>query len=492
MALRKFAFNVASLSLARALQTVASIVAIPILARFLEPNEFGLIALSMPFILFCMAIGDAGLGQSLVRVKQSETLVWSSAFWLIMALSVGLALFVVALAWPYAILFEHPEVAPIVAVMAVSPFLQGLTALPIADLQQRERFQLLAATEVVSSFIALMSALVLAGAGAGVWALVSQATLYWVVKAAIILIASRFRPKFQFALTALEGHFTFSRDSAIGNLVTFFNRQIDPLVIGKMLGATPLGLYSMANRLAILPSQLLAAPAQSTMYVKMVALRHDIAALRDLVLISSLAVAILVFPPMAIAAASSHAFFVVFLSAKWADASILFAILAPVAGIQVVSTIWTPMLLATENTTLRLRIGIEMTVMWLAILPFAAMHGVVAVVVAYVVSYMAFSLLRSYNAFLSPVQLSVIDMTRALAAPLIVSALAALSHVLLMWQFHLPPLAEVALALAEMAIALAVLVFVCRRNLKAHVGQLRALFSAAKPLTEEGVGGATN
>lgn len=492
MALRKFAFNVASLSLARALQTIASIVAIPFLARFLEPSEFGLIALAMPFVLFCMAVGDAGLGQSLVRVKQSETLVWSSAFWLIMALSTGLALFVVALAWPYAALFEHAEVAPIVAVMALSPFLQGLTALPVAELQQRERFQLLAATEVVSSFCALMSALVLAVAGAGVWALVSQATLYWVVKAAIIMVASRFRPRLQFATSALEGHFTFSRDSAIGNLVTFFNRQIDPLVIGKMLGAAPLGHYSMANRLAILPSQLLAAPAQSTMYVKMVALRHDIAALRDLVLISSLAVAIIVFPPMAIASVSSHSFFVVFLSAKWADSATLFAILAPVAAIQVVSTIWTPMLLATENTTLRLRIGIEMTVLWLAILPFAAMYGVTMVVVAYIVSYMAFSLLRSYNAFLSPVQLNVIDMTRALAAPLLVSTAAALGHVGLMWSLRLPPLAEVALALAEMAAALALLLWICRRTLKAHLTQLRALFSAAKPLAEEGAGGFAN
>lgn len=492
MALRKFAFNVASLTLARGLQTVGSIVAIPILARFLGPSEFGLIALAMPFILFCMAIGDAGLGQSLVRVKRSETLVWSSAFWLIMALSGGLSLFVLVLAWPYAILFEHPEVAPIVAVLAVTPFLQGLTALPVADLQQRERFQLLAATEVISSLCALASALVLAAAGAGVWALVSQATLYWVIKAIVVLLASQFRPHLKFATSALAGHFTFSRDSAISNLVAFFNRQIDPLVIGKMLGAAPLGLYSMANRLAVLPAQFLAAPAQNTLYVKMVALRHDIAALRDLVLISSLAVAILVFPPMAIASVASHSFFVVFLSERWAEAAILFAILAPVAAIQVVSIIWTPMLLATENTTLRLRIGIEMTVLWLAILPFAATQGVEAVMIAYVVSYMAFSLLRSYNAFLSPVQLNVVDMTRALAAPLIVAALAALAHVLLMWQFHLPPLAEVALALAEMAFALAVLVFVCRRKLRAHVDQLRALFSAAKPLTEEGIGGAAD
>lgn len=489
MALRKFAFNVASLTLARGLQTVASIAAIPILARFLEPSEFGLIALAMPFILFCMAIGDAGLGQSLVRVKQSETLVWSSAFWLIMALSGGLSLFVLALAWPYATVLEHPEMAPIVAVLAISPFLQGLTALPVAELQQRERFQLLAATEVIASFSALVSALVLAAAGAGVWALVSQATLYWVVKGVVILFASSFRPKLQFAASALEGHLTFSRDSAISNLVAFFNRQIDPLVIGRMMGAASLGLYSMANRLAILPAQLLSAPAQNTLYVKMVALRHDLAALRDLVLISSLAVAILVFPPMAIAAVSSHSFFVVFLSEKWAEAAILFAILAPVAAIQVVSTIWTPMLLATENTTLRLRVGIEMTVMWLAILPFAAMHGLLAVVIAYVVSYTAFSLLRSYNKFLSPVQLNVIDMTRTLAAPLLVSAGAALAHLGVMWVLRLPPLGEVVLALGEMVLALAVLVLVCRKTLKAHIGQLRALFSVAPPLAEEGARG---
>lgn len=489
MALRKFAFNVAALSVARALQTIASVAAIPLLARLLEPSEFGLLALAMPFVLFGMAVGDAGLGQSLVRVKQSEALVWSSAFWLIVGICAGLSAFILAMAFPISWAFEQPAVASVIAVLASVPLLQGFTTLPIADLQQREKFRTLAAVEVASSFAALLSAVLLALGGAGVWALVSQATLYWVVKAGLLALASPFRPSFRFEWSALEGHFTFSRDSAIGNLVSFFSRQIDPLVIGKLLGAAPLGLYTMANRIVVLPQQLLAGPAQNALYVKMVALRHNRGALRDIVMISSLAVAILVFPPLLIASAASNAFFHAFLSAKWGEGAAIFAVLAPVAAIQSISTLWVPMLLALEQTTLRLRIGIELTVLWLIVLPFAAMHSVLAVAIAYAIVYCGYSFTRAFAAYLSPIGVKVREMAAELAAPIFVSVGAAIAHIILVRVFHVGTWVEVALALAEMAAALGLLVAICWRRLRANVGQLRALFAGGASLSEEGAQG---
>ncbi len=452
--------------------------AIPVLARLLDPSHFGLLALAMPFVLFGMAISDAGLGQSLVRVDQKDKLVWSSAFWLISAIGGGLSLFVLVLALPVSWLFNEPTLAPIVAVLAINPVIQGAVSPAIADLQQREKFQLLAAIEVISSLGALISALVLAFSGTGVWALVAQATLYWVIKALIVVLFTQFRPTMQFEWSALEGHITFSRDSALGNLVSFFQRQIDPLVIGKFLGAAPLGLYSMANRIVILPYQLMTAPAQNALFVKMVGLRHDRAAIRDLMVIASLAVAILVFPPLAIAAAASHAFFVVFLSERWADAAPVFSIIAPVAAVQTITALWTPMLLATENTTLRLRLNVEMTLMWLLILPFAAMQSIEIVAWAYTISYFAYSLLRSYAKFLSPVELKPSAYFMTMAAPILVAICFALLHLLIVWQFRPSPLIEVVIALGEMALAFGLVVAICWRKLRANVGALRSLLTA--------------
>src|SRR5690242_8935074 len=67
VALKKLAFNAAALSAARAIQTAATFLALPLLARLLAPEQFGLVALAMSFVLFTMAFSDAGMGQSLVR-----------------------------------------------------------------------------------------------------------------------------------------------------------------------------------------------------------------------------------------------------------------------------------------------------------------------------------------------------------------------------------------------------------------------------------------
>lgn len=478
MALRKFALNVGALSIARAIQTAASILAIPVLARLLDPEEFGLLALATPFVFFGLAIGDAGLGQSLVRVRPDDKIVWSSAFWLMTFLGVALMVFLLALALPVSWIFAEPVLAPMIAVLSIVPLLQSTLAASIAEMQQREQFRTLAGVEVVASLVALASALALAFAGVGVWALICQATLYWVVKATIVWPLSKFRPSMHLQWSALEGHLAFSRDSASSGLVSFFQRQIDPLVIGKFLGGTQLGLYSMANRLVILPFQLITAPVQNALYVRMVALRNDRTAIRDLVVVSALFVAIGIFPMMAIGAVASEAMFRVFLSDKWADAAIVFSIIAPVAAVQTVAALWTPMLMATENTALRLRLNIESAVVWLIIMPFAATQSIVVVATAYTLSYFLHAFGRSYALYLTPLELKVSEFFGTLIAPITVSIVGAAFHLAIVYFVQPAALLEVGLAIVEVIVAVLVLVVICRRTLRANMTQLRGLLSA--------------
>jgi len=109
LALKNLAIGAAALSAARVTQTALTFLSLPILARLLAPAEFGLAALAMSFAFFTMAIADAGMGQSLVRTPASETNIWSSAFWMILALSTALACFLLAIASPAAWFFDQPD-----------------------------------------------------------------------------------------------------------------------------------------------------------------------------------------------------------------------------------------------------------------------------------------------------------------------------------------------------------------------------------------------
>ncbi|MBK8840342.1 MAG: oligosaccharide flippase family protein [Hyphomonadaceae bacterium] len=138
MALKRLALGAAALSVARVTQTMLTFLALPVLARLLDPSEFGLVALAMSFVLFTVAFSDAGMGQSLVRTPPEHTEVWSSAFWMIVLLSGSLSVMLLALAWPASWMFNEPRLAILVCALAPLPLGVGMITPAIADLQQRE------------------------------------------------------------------------------------------------------------------------------------------------------------------------------------------------------------------------------------------------------------------------------------------------------------------------------------------------------------------
>ncbi|MEO8006602.1 MAG: oligosaccharide flippase family protein, partial [Betaproteobacteria bacterium] len=351
MALKRFSMDLASLSAARVVQTLAAFASLPIIARLLGPHEFGLVAVAMGFVVSTIFLADAGMGQSLVRTPSSDTTTWSSAFWAITGFGVGLSFLLVLIAFVTPIIFGEPRLLGLMLALSVIPFMVSVLAAPTAELQQRQKFRELAAIEAVSALTGLGTAIALAFQGAGAWALVMQQIAFWATKGALLIWRTRFRPHFIFSRTNLAEHLRFARDNTGTTILYFFARQIDPLVIGRVLGAAPTGLYAFATRIMYLPQQLVASPVQNALYVRMVELRDDPAALRDLLQIMTTCIALLVFPGVAVVAAACPAYFSALLSHEWAGAAPVFTLLAPVAAVQTILVPANALLLATGNTT---------------------------------------------------------------------------------------------------------------------------------------------
>lgn len=476
MALKRLAFGAAALSAARATQTLLTFLALPVLARLLGPADFGLVALAMAFVLFTMAFSDAGMGQSLVRTPPEQKDVWSSAFWMIAFLSAGLTLLLLVIAWPSAWAFDEPQLAPLVMALAPLPLIQGLISPAIADLQQREKFALLAFAEILGAVLGATAAIWIAFTGGGAWALVAQQLGIWGGKAIVIICTTRFRPGLVLRLSGLEPHFRFGRDTAGWSLVNFFARQVDPLVIAKVIGTASLGLYSMAYRLMTLPGYLVSGPIQNALYTRMVALRDDPPALKSLVLIASRALSGFIFPPMAVLCVASGAFIEVFLSERWLPAATLFAILAPVGALAAVTGLNGPMFMAIGRTDLRLRMTVEYTVLWVVAVPFLATQGVIAVAIGQAAIFLLY-LPRTLQLFLRPIGASFRDYAGAIAVPTLVACGLAAAHVIARTVLSFPPWAEIALAASEILIGYGVTAWALRGRLTNDLRAARLLFA---------------
>jgi polysaccharide transporter, PST family len=472
LAFRKFALDAFVLTVARIFQVAVNALALPVLARLLQPSDFGLMAAANSILFLATVLADAGFANSLVRTDFGDKKAWSSVFWFTAAWSAGLALLLAALAVPVAWALNEPNVAPLIEALAILPFGLGLLAAPTADLMQRARFGWIAASDILGSIAGIAAVCYFAAMGAGPWALVAQTLISLVVKAGVICASTRFRPILTFDINLVGEHLHFARNTGAFAVVLFLGTQMDNIMIARWAGAGPLGLYSMAYRIMNLPSAL--GSGIGALYPRLVKLQNDKHAMRQLVLITTTVLAIIIFPPMALLCAAGHAVFTVLLSDRWSEAATVFAYLAPVGALQAIGGIHTYVLMAVGRTDTRLRIAVEHVALWMIVLILVAPFGIRAVALGLTLSYLAYYP-RFLVLFLTPMECPLLEYMLAMAIPLCVSIVFALGHLILRTHFSFVPIIETGVAAIETLGAYGMIAFLLRSDLSRALATMRVL-----------------
>src|SRR6266403_3723120 len=81
---RKLAFGAAASGTVSLIKVGLQLLLLPVMARLLGPGEFGIYALALPTVSFVALLADGGFGATLAREPESSSLVWSSAFWMLL------------------------------------------------------------------------------------------------------------------------------------------------------------------------------------------------------------------------------------------------------------------------------------------------------------------------------------------------------------------------------------------------------------------------
>jgi PST family polysaccharide transporter len=470
--LRRLLFNATALLVAKVLATASQFLVLPIISRHLTPEDFGLVALAGTFVVFSMAVTDGGLGSSLVRTDKHDDLVWSSALWFVSGIGIGLAGVLAILAPIVAWWFDEPEIRALLLTLAVIPLLQGILAVPQAEMQKRGAIPQIALGETIGSFAGFAVAIWVATKGGGAWALVTQQLVYWAVRAINIICSTNFRPKPVFSWSMLREHLTFGRDAVAFSLVHFTLRQFHNLVIGKSLGAYPLGVYSMATRFANLPMDIVSGPVCYSLYAHLAAIRRDRSALRRTVLSVTRLLAILILPPMALMAAGGEVFFTLFLSDEWSAVATIFLFIAPAGALHGIAILYSTVLMATGQTGLRLRIAVEMAIYWLTILFCAISYGIEFVAAANGFWFLTY-FPRLARLFLRSIDCELKTYINVMLKPAVIAIAAALIHTLIAELIHMSRLEETALLIVELLFCWVVVMLNERRRIRSDADYLR-------------------
>nr|WP_070960546.1 lipopolysaccharide biosynthesis protein [Hyphomonas sp. Mor2] len=314
------------------------LIVIPILARILTPEQFGLVAMAMTLVGFLTMFNDLGISAALVRAEKPSAAFWSSAFWI--NVGFGAAMTVAAyFAAPWvAAFFGEPLVEDLIQVMCCILILHCMFLVPVAWLQRNYKFQTIAVIDLASIFLSAGVAIYLALNGYGVWALAWQQIVLYGVKAAVGLVLHKAPIRLTFEWATIQAVLPFSLGLTGTAFVRFLNRNTDNVLIGRFLGADALGFYSRAYLMMRMPIKTLSSGLNFALYPAFSAVQADTKKLGQAFVRTTALLSALVFPMMTGLALVVVPFVDVLFGSQWDPVAPVLRILAFVGLLQSVSS----------------------------------------------------------------------------------------------------------------------------------------------------------
>jgi len=296
-----------------------------LLARLLNPADFGIVAMVAPILGFVTIMADLGLLQAVVQrpvLTQGEL---NAVFWVNAALSVTLTLVLAALAPLLAWIYHEPKLIPVTLALASLVIVTGLTLVQMALLNRTMGFVVLSAAETVSLALGLCAGALAAWRGLGYWSLViSQATIS-VSTAAIIWAASSWRPSRPSFKSDAFAILRFGGNITVSNVAQYLNTVLDNVLVGYNLGEAPLGLYDRAWKLAVLPLTQLMAPINRVAVPALAGLANDAERYRNAFAQMLRILLVISLPGLAVAVLAANPMIGLLFGAKWRGVAPVFS-----------------------------------------------------------------------------------------------------------------------------------------------------------------------
>jgi len=219
-----------------------------VMTRLLFPEAFGLMALVFVLIQGLEMLSDVGLQASVMQNRRGDEPRFLNTAWTIQIVrGAVLAACAAALAWPGAWLYDEPQLRALLPVAALNLLIAGFNSTSLLTLRRRISIGRIMAIELSAQVVSTTTMIVWAWLHPTVWALVG-ATL---VRSALVLIAShgiRVAPRNRIAWDAgaAVSLFHFGKWIFGSSALHFVSRQADRLLLGRFIGMTGLGVYSIA------------------------------------------------------------------------------------------------------------------------------------------------------------------------------------------------------------------------------------------------------
>lgn len=419
-----------------------SLLSISVLARLLDPADFGLVAMVAVVAGFVSLFKDMGLSMATVQRAEINHAQISTLFWINVAISTALGAVMALSAWPIAWFYGEPRLTTITIVLSLGFPLSGLGIQHQALLRRQMRFTTLAAVEIVTQFVAFCVGVTLAGLGIFYWpdfnyiALAVSPPASSLVAAIGYWIACDWRPGAPRRGTGVRGMVRFGANLTGTQIVSYFARNIDSLLIGKFFGEVVLGLYNRGYSLLLLPQRQCLAPLRNALLPALSRVATDPDRFRRAFYELYEKVAFLTIPLVFALICTADWLVRVVLGPEWDEAATYFVALGPVAVTQVIASTCNWAFVTTGKAHEQLRFAMFNGVLITLIIAVSVYWGPLAVALAYSISGVLIRtpILFWYTGRVTPIQTSRLYI---LVIPYLVAGAAQVAAMLLLRELFL-------------------------------------------------------
>ena len=293
-----------------------------ILAKILIPEDFGIVGMALVFITFIQVFNELGFSAALIQ-RADEDLTEShyhTVFWANLIWALFIYLFIYFILTPLVVgFYNQPILNKIIPVIGIGILLNPINIIHHAQLVRSLNFKRIALINNSSTIISGIISIILALRGYGVWSLVLPSVFSYFVSIPLYFYTTKWIPKFIFCKKSFKDIFGFGIQVTGSNMLTTFVNQFDYLVVGKLLSAYTLGIYSLAFALTDTFRHQLMKIINSVMYPIYSKKKQDLQSLKEYYLSVVKYNSVVILPIMTFFVVFGEPFISSFFGEKWID-----------------------------------------------------------------------------------------------------------------------------------------------------------------------------
>ena len=228
-------------------QGVTIVVSI-VLARLLDPEVYGTVAIVTIITTILQVFLDGGFSSALIQKKDADDIDFSSVFYfnVVFGLIIYALLFFTA---PYiAEFYEMPDLKAIIRVLGLTLIIFSLKSVQQAYVSRNMIFKKFFFATLGGTLGAAVVGIVLAKLGYGVWALVAQHIFNMLIDTIVLWFVVKWRPKAVFSFARLKSMLSYGWKLLFASLLDTVYKDIRQLIIGKMYTESDLAFYNQGKK----------------------------------------------------------------------------------------------------------------------------------------------------------------------------------------------------------------------------------------------------